>query len=496
MPRSFTKRSNAGLAIAAAGVLLLQAGRGWAQTQKPSSLTTLTSAQQVRVLSPDEANRGYPVHIRAVVTYCDPAQQDFFVQDGTAGIYIDDPGLKTAFAPGDLLEIDGISEDLDFAPQIGKPHYKSLGHAALPEPRPASFDALMSTREDSQFVQFEGVVRNATLLANRITLDVVGGGGHLSATILNPETLTPARLVDAKVRLRGVCGGIYNQKKQLTGVQLAVPGAAQVSVLDRPPLDPFRLPVRPLSNLMIFTPQGDTEHRIRVQGTVTLQRPKGLFIQSGAQGLFIPGPQGATLTPGQRLDVVGFADIGDYTPVLQHPLIRPIGSAPLPGAISVGAKDVLARALDATRVSLEGTLREERRSETDQELVLDDGGVLFETRIDRSKVRKGWPGLPPGSRVRVTGVCSVTADRDRVPTGFDILLDSPSELAVLARPSWWTLRNTLASLALLAVITLGVLAWVGVLRRQVHLSRERAQILFSANPHPAYVLDLETLDFL
>jgi len=63
-------------------------------------------------------------------------------------------------------------------------------------------------------------------------------------------------------------------------------------------------------------------------------------------------------------------------------------------------------------------------------------------------------------------------DRDRTPDAIDILLDSPDSITVLARPSWWTLRNTGLVLALVALVALAVGGWVVVLRRRVHKQTE------------------------
>jgi CheY-like chemotaxis protein len=148
---------------------LFAASAAWSESAPSSHLPTLTTAEEIRELSPDQAKRGYPVHLRAVVTYDDPAWLiAFFVQDGTAGVFVNDFNRKSPFKPGQLLDIDGVTEDPDFAPQITKIHYRVIGQSPLPQPRTPSFDALMSAREDSQWVEFEGIVR-----------DVVRDGSHL-----------------------------------------------------------------------------------------------------------------------------------------------------------------------------------------------------------------------------------------------------------------------------------------------------------------------------
>jgi len=105
---------------------LLTAKTAWSQSAAPVRLPTLTTARQVRELTPDEANRGYPVHLRAVVTDDDDTWTGgFFVQDASAGIYVSDENRKSHFKPGQWLDIEGVSEDPDFAPRLRKPVTRS-----------------------------------------------------------------------------------------------------------------------------------------------------------------------------------------------------------------------------------------------------------------------------------------------------------------------------------------------------------------------------------
>ena len=435
-------------------------------------LAALTTAEQVRELTADQANQGYPVRLRAVVTYTDHFNGDLFVQDATAGIYVNSGKGNLTFQSGELLEIEGVTEEPDFAPQIAKPRCRVLGRAPLPRPRKVRLDDLLSTREDSQWVQLEGIVEDLATEREWLKLDLLIEGRILLVYIMDPAGLDIDRLVDTKVRVTGVCASLYNLKNQLIGVRLDVPTARQVSVEELPLADPFSVPIRPISSLLAFTARNTLEHRVRVQGTVTLQRPMDVFIQDGSQGLCILSLPRVLLRPGDRVDVVGFAEIGEDTPVLRHALYRRIGSAPLPPPIRVTAREAQAGTFDTLRVSVDGILRDVRHSEIDRILVLQDGDVLFEARIVESKVRGDWSWLIPGSRLRLTGICSVHVDRNRNPDAFSILLDSPDRVVVLARPSWWTLRNTAVILALVGGLTLVIGVWVVVLRRRVRAQTE------------------------
>ena len=201
----------------------------------------MTTAEQVRELTPDQANRGYPVHLRAVLTYIDLSVGDFFVQDATAGIYVNENNKELHFHPGDFLEIDGVTEELDFAPQIGKARYRLLGQAPLPQPRKVSIGDMLSTREDSRWVQIEGIVQDVEPDSDHLGLDVIVEGRRLLVTIMDQQGLSGDRLVDAKVRVTGVCAALYNTQQPIDrGLAGGAHRAPDQPSRSRPQPIPFR----------------------------------------------------------------------------------------------------------------------------------------------------------------------------------------------------------------------------------------------------------------
>jgi PAS domain S-box-containing protein len=436
---------------------------------RASSLPVLTTVQQIRRLNHEQANRHYPVRLRAVVTYDRLESTDFFVQDRTGGIYVNDFARKQPFLPGQLLEITGITEAPDFAPQIaGNAHIHVLGNAPLPKGQQTTVDAMLSTREDSQWVETEGIIRQATRdNEGNLTLRLGAPGGELPVYILGSRTLNPNKLVNAKLRVEGVCVSLFNQRNQLEGVGISVPSPQQVVIEESPPADPFSVPLRPISSLLSFASQGVPEHRVRVEGTVTLVRPRGVFIQDKNQGLYLPGTPAVRLAPGEHVQAVGFAAVGDYTPVLMYALFRKTGFAPLPPPQQISVAQAMGGAFDALRVSMEGTLRDVRTGGGDAILVLEDGNIVFDARLVSALAGDAFKSMPPGSRLRLTGVCSVEVGRNRDPQTFDLLLNSSPEIIVEWSPSWWTLRHSLQVVALFTVMIMAVLAWVIVLKRRV-----------------------------
>jgi hypothetical protein len=118
VPKEIIRESSAhalfvhGLRLVAGPVLLAGAfGIGTqAQLLAPAKgLPTLTHADQIRRLSPEQASLGYPVLVRGVITMDAPAP-GFIVQDETAGIYVEGSiSPKFPHLLGQLVELDGIT---------------------------------------------------------------------------------------------------------------------------------------------------------------------------------------------------------------------------------------------------------------------------------------------------------------------------------------------------------------------------------------------------
>src|SRR2546421_8304499 len=181
-------------------------------------------------MSPEEAAGSHPVHLKGVVTYYAPEEPDLFIQDSTFGIWVNTEDLKPKplLRAGDLVEVDGVREITDFAPQVGKPRLKVLGRASLPLARRVSYEQMASTQEDSQRVEVEGVVRRVYRKGNVLRLDVALPDGRVDGRLpMYTKTSLPA-LVDARVRLRGACGAQFNSRRQLTGVVIHVPNESQI----------------------------------------------------------------------------------------------------------------------------------------------------------------------------------------------------------------------------------------------------------------------------
>src|SRR5258708_4307002 len=89
-------------------------------TRADTNLTALTKVLQVRDLAPFEAARGFPVRVTGVVTYWDQVGYKQFLQDDSAGIYLDLNHLESTVTPdpGERTEVVGFTGPGSSAPII------------------------------------------------------------------------------------------------------------------------------------------------------------------------------------------------------------------------------------------------------------------------------------------------------------------------------------------------------------------------------------------
>jgi hypothetical protein len=138
-----------------------------AMAQPP--LRTLTTLQETHALSPDQARRNYPIHLRAIVTFYyrfpDSRHSDLFLQDATGSSYATIPAGSeppaNALPPGTLVDVTAVSAAGDFAPILDRTHITVVGPSHLPTyAKPVSFSDLLTGSYDSTWVQIEGVVHS------------------------------------------------------------------------------------------------------------------------------------------------------------------------------------------------------------------------------------------------------------------------------------------------------------------------------------------------
>lgn len=457
-----------------------------------AELPELRTAEQVRRLPASEAERGYQVRLRGVLTFFDqrkPTKIFQFVQDETAGIYFyivsgtDTPNLVA----GQRVEIEGQTGKGEFAPIVLARRIQMLGPGKFPLAKPVSFEQLASGQEDSQFVEVRGVVRSVRLEEQRVyfVMEVATGEGRLTAYAGELPVIRPEDLIDSTVHVRGVCFTQFNRKRQLFDFGLMIPRPEDLVIEKAADPDPFALPAQPLGTLLQYSVQGSYAHRVKVAGAVALRYGDRLYIQDGNEGVCVRTKQTSPLRVGDRVEVLGFAARGLYVPVLESAVYRKVGPGQPPTAERISADEALKGDHDCLLVAIEATLLDRAEHTKEPFLVLESGGSIFHAYLQGQEHSALFEQLENGSKVLVTGVCLIEPGeswyygQDWRAASFRMLLRSSSDIVVLQRPPWWTLPKLLWALGLLGAVVPGAFGWVAVLRRRVqkqtHLINEKLQ---------------------
>lgn len=458
------------------------AGPVVANTPSGKPLEVLKSAMAVRALSTDEAIRGYPVQLRGVVTYSAPERSYFFVQDETSGIYVNTGDQRFNLNSGTLIELEGVSYSGKYEPGIMKPAVRQIGATEMPIPVHADINQLARGLHDSSWIQTRGVVRSMTDIEGGIRIVIASGGLKTSLHLPNfiKEAMVPD-LVDSVVRIEGVSSTRFDVRGRLEEFQVLVPSVDHIHLEEPPPADPYSIPTRELGNLLRFTAPESDGRRIKVEGTVSFQRlGELLYVTDSTNAVCVWSTDTTAVQVGDRVEIIGFPEIGESSTVLQNASFRYVesGNPPAPGSV-VTVRDALLRSNHGHLIRTEGVLVDRTIRPIEQVLVLQSEGFTFPAMLESTKAGQALENLREGSILRVTGICLIESDDGGRPETMQVLLRSPEDVVVMRSPPWWTLAHSLATVGAMLAVSLAVASWGVLLRRRVEqqtsLIRERLE---------------------
>ena len=268
------------------------------------------------------------------------------------------------------------------------------------------------------------------------------------------------------------------------------------------------LPVTPIEKLPIGTRARDLTQRIRVHGTITYYEPgKAIVLDEGSRSIWI-----ATSTANSDLRINDEADASGF-PSSQTGLLTLTNGEILDSKVQalVPAQPATWQQLASGShpfdlVSIEGEVVAALQEASQDEYVLSSAGQLFTAvRARPSGEAQPIKKIPPGSKVRVTGICIAGASDPSSSQGsFEILLRSDDDIAIIAMPSLLAIRTPSILLIPMMLMVIAAGAWVLALktklRRQAgklatvaYLEQRRGRILADINSSKPLVEIIENI---
>jgi signal transduction histidine kinase len=231
-------------------------------------------------------------------------------------------------------------------------------------------------------------------------------------------------------------------------------------------------------------------HRVHVRGVVLHSQPGSfVWMRDDSSTVRVQARQDIEVQPGDVVEVLGFPDYQRQSPVLQDAVFRKTSTTEPPAPI------LLTDAIEAfdhedNLVRMEARLREVQPVLEGFSFTFQLNDTFFKGVLrfqENTEIDNVWL---PGSKVEVTGICSLIHDEVRPlmgvwqPQSFEIILRSPQDLVTMESPPWWTPKRVILALGIVLaglLSAVGVIALVGRrhLKEQAH-HRTMAEAEFSA----------------
>ena len=460
-------------------LLTLLFGLGWVAVPAQEPPRLLTTALEIRSLSPAEADRGIPVRLRGVVVFVEGASA-LFLQDETSTAFfrLERPPLPRV---GDEIELTAKTRMGLYLPGVDFATYRVLGRRSLPPGIPVQYDDLHFSRYHYQRVSVEGIVRSVLpLSANRSVIRLAMGSRVIEVRIEAAPRDGPP-LIDSRIRITGLAAGLINSpRRQLVQPYVHAESWDELEVVTPAP-PASAAPVVSAEELLAFRIDGLGERRVRLEGVVAADfGNEGVFLRQGANAFAVRFTRPTPVAPGETLTLAGFPSMERFSAsVIDAELIsRRAGPAPTPTEVQA-LDELYSRPgnlqnghYDGHLVRVTGTLRDTFKGPAGSTLLLQGTQRTVQVRVTHE-----FDPPPVGSVLRVAAICQV--ESTLFVAGFrgdpGLVSLRPTDAAaieVLRRPSWWTPRRLTAVLAALGGVTLVAGLWIALLRRQVRRQTE------------------------
>jgi diguanylate cyclase (GGDEF)-like protein len=459
----------------------------------------ITSLADLHKLTNEQAAQAIPVAFEGAVTYYVKGSIDLFVEDGGVAIYVQAP-TTLDLMPGDRVLVKGKTR-ASFRPDIVADSVTRIGHGTLPAPVNADYRQLIRAELDCMRVTVTGLVKSADLVTYgrvvNLYLEMLVDGGYVDATIDSNDGSILKNLLGAEVSVTGSVSGKFDSKNQMTGIVIESPSITDLKILRPAASNPDSLPLTPMDEILEHAYIQDRTERVRVEGTITYYLPgAAVVLQKGSKSLWLETKDQQPLKIGDHATASGFPAVRNGLLTLTRAEVEDAHQQAPIAPQRIGWAELSSGVNAFDLVSIEGQVVKESRENARDEYVLTIGGHLFSVLYRHPDQDLGFdvPSMkevPVGATVRVTGISSVSYGSNPFagPVGFDVLLRSFDDIAVIAQPTWLNVRNltTLVEALIFVIFVFGIrVVWTERKARHqnatmAYIERRRGKILEDIN---------------
>ena len=272
----------------------------------PDPAAPITSARAILSLSPSEAEERRPVRLPdAIVTAFDPEMHVTFVQDATAGIYIENFKTRPSLRVGDRVRVGGVTGRGRRERTIENATLERIGAGPLPVPIRLAPEQYREGIADSQWVEVEGILHRSQHTQARATMELVRGDVRFSALIADIRA-GDLPVLGSRLRVKGVLGGSYNAKERLIERRIFVPALTAIEVLSPGP----GAGQTPITTIASALAEGRQEYQppVRIRGRVRHVDSAALLTVTDADRseILVRSTAVVRISAGDEVEALGF----------------------------------------------------------------------------------------------------------------------------------------------------------------------------------------------
>jgi hypothetical protein len=288
------------------------------------------------------AKLGKVVEFSGVVTFSDPATRMLYIQDETAALRLALDGSDVVPTAKDRVHVRAQLAH-EYEGQLGlrsveleQVQVTRVGTAELPAPEVLRIPDLLegNSLREARLIETQGIVRDARRIGAELVMELGDGGQQATVHVYGASTITPASIIDARIRVRGTLQLEVDNTDAASVPMLWVSGPQEMDILSAAPREPaFIASVRQLASDRHWLDEG---HRVRMQGTVIkADNAHTLLIENSGVVLSIDVERASDYLPAQTIEAVGWPSLRRFNIELKHSRVHLIDSDAMAGSPSL-----------------------------------------------------------------------------------------------------------------------------------------------------------------
>lgn len=409
------------------------------------------------------------------------------IQDGDEAVstYNHSKTDPLSFGPGDVVRITGsVNRGKSGNPALDFTNLVIVSRGSLPRPIPVTIDDLRNRDLKLCLVRLEGVVVDAfqdEIDADWLYFILQNGEDSILLTSRTHDSRLDVRtLIGVRVAAVGSYGPTTGARLY-AGNSLLLDSVNDIRVLSRQ-----KERIRDAENIRDFDyasqPTATRQELHGATGTVIAVWSGSKILLRTGSGRLIKGELGKRPAPacGDRIALTGFPETDLYNIILVRADWKRLAqNQPLPAAAATRSAQIQTAQNGSPRYDFSMHGQAVRLTGDIRGLPPKSGGCLYlecdrqMVTVDVSATPTAVEGIDLGFTLEVAGTCVMETEKmglnrsfPRI-TGYRIVVRTPDDIRILARPPWWTPNRLLLMLGLLLVIVIAIVIWNTLLRRAI-----------------------------